>query len=232
MLSIVLPTFNEARSGCLPDILTSLSAILDAEIIIVDGGSTDATLDLLQQTSFRILNLPGSTRAARLRLGIAEASGDIIFLHHPRSLVGLSAFEAVKKTGVSPQPSWGGLTHQFDFEHPLLRFTSWYSNKIRFDRRGIVYLDHCIFFQRSLRDQSLQLVDIPIFEDTELSLLLRKVSNPVRLDEIAKTSSIRFQQNGIFKQAMLNQLLKIAYFLGMPRRKMNNLYEKGLDLNN
>lgn len=232
MLSIVLPIFNESRGGYLPRILQNLAKLSDAEVIVVDGGSADDSLQLIEQSGVKLIQLSNSTRAARLNKGIEASNGEVIFLHHPRSIVSPNAFEQIYETCSRNNECWGGLTHKFDAEHPLLNFTSWYSNRIRCDRRGIIYLDHCVFFNRALVEDGPVIPDVPIFEDTELSKLLRKKSRPVRLMEVAETSAIRFQQNGILKQAVLNQLLKIAYYLKLPRTRMNNTYEKGLDLNN
>jgi hypothetical protein len=231
MISIVLPTFNELGSGFLKPILENLSQLKDAEIIVVDGGSTDGTLTLLADFSVQLISLENSTRAARLNKGIASSRGELILLHHPRSLVSAAAVTSLQAAATGGLNYWGGFTHQFDVQHPLLRFTSWYSNKIRCDLRGIVYLDHCIFVTGSIRDKGFVIPDVEIFEDTEISKILRALSHPVRRAEPAITSAIRFQKNGVYKQALMNQLLKLAYSLKVPAKTMNRLYEKGLGLN-
>lgn len=231
MLSIILPTLNEMRSGLLERIMSSLTQLVDAEIIVVDGGSDDGTLELLSKYDLKLITEQGASRAAKLNAGIAAASGDMIFLHHPRSLVQPQGFGQVAELGHSGARVWGGLTHQFDHDHPLLRFTSWYSNRVRCDRSGILYLDHCVFFDRGFKDEGLKIPDVDIFEDTELSKLLRGYSMPVRLPDVARTSAIRFQRNGIYRQALLNQWMKIAYYLNFSHDKMNRQYEKGLSLN-
>ncbi len=231
MLSIVLPTFNESRTDYLPRILANLQQVADAQVILVDGGSSDGTLEQLKATGFQVLELPASTRAARLNLGVREASGNSVLLHHPRSLIDPKAFEQVQQICASPGAVWGGLSHYFDYDHPLLRFTSWYSNHVRLDRGGIVYLDHCIFFNRFFLERGVQIPDVEIFEDTELSLLLRQHSKPVRLSVQAQTSAVRFTRNGVMRQSLMNQALKLGYFLRLSPKRMNRFYEKGLDLN-
>lgn len=231
MLSIILPTQNEMRTGLLESILSSLATVDDAEIIAVDGGSEDGTLELLSKFDLKLLVEPGASRAAKLNAGIAAASGDMIFLHHPRSLVRPEDFGQLVELGESRARVWGGLSHRFDHDHPLLRFTSWYSNRIRCDRSGILYLDHCIFFNRGFKEEGLKIPDVDIFEDTELSKLLRRHSKPVRLPAVACTSAIRFKRNGIYRQALLNQWMKLAYYLNFSHNKMNRHYEKGLNLN-
>ena len=70
-----------------------------------------------------------------------------------------------------------------------------------------------------------------IFEDTELSKLLLGFGRPVRLAAVARTSAIRFNRNGLWRQAFLNQLMKLAYYLHLPPDRLNRIYEKGLHLN-
>lgn len=109
---------------------------------------------------------------------------------------------------------WGGFLHRFDEDHFLLRLISWYSNWIRVKYKGIVYLDHCVFFDRKLWKSDLSL-DF-IFEDTELSLKFRKIIWPVLLPYTAITSAHRFQKNGIIKQSLLNLFLKLGHWLHLP----------------
>ena len=139
MLSVILPTYNEAQSGYLEPILSILAQLQDAEVIVVDSGSTDGTLELIEKRGFTLFVNEGASRAARLNTGIAAATGETIFLHHPRSLVQPEGFKAVEEYAAAHAGCWGGLSHQFDFDHALLRFTSWYSNKVRCDRSGIIY---------------------------------------------------------------------------------------------
>ncbi len=203
----------------------------EIEIIVVDGGSTDGTLEFVKGLNVPLHILERSSRAARLSKGIAHSTGELILLHHPRSLVSVQAIESLRALAGKHENYWGGFTHQFDIDHPLLNFTSWYSNKIRCDLRGIVYLDHCIFFDSKLKDSGFTIPDVEIFEDTEISKILRTFSRPIRLPQLAKTSAIRFQKNGVYRQALMNQMLKLAYTFKVPAKAMNRFYEKGLGLN-
>jgi hypothetical protein len=164
-------------------------------------------------------------------MGIARSSGDITLLHHPRSFVSAGAISSLQIWAKNKRGFWGGFTHKFDALHPLLKFTSWYSNFIRCDRKSILYLDHCIFYDREFTDLAALMPDVEIFEDTELSKIFGRRSSPVRLSGHSTTSAIRFEQNGIYRQALMNQFLKIGYLLKVSHKTMNRLYEKGLGLN-
>ncbi len=202
------------------------------EIICVDGASQDRTQDLIQSAKAKLLKLPDSNRAQKINLGISQALGEWIVVVHPRSFLSKKAlgqlFE-VNKTEIM----WGAWTHSFDHSHFLLNFTSWYSNFVRGDLSSIYYLDHCFFIQKSaLENVALPLFpEVEIFEDTEVWIKLRKVSRGQRLSEKITTSAVRFKKTGIFSQSLLNQKLKLQYWLGRRDREMNARYEKNLELN-
>jgi hypothetical protein len=209
MLSIVIPTAKEKVSTLL---LKSLEPFHDhphIEIIYI---------------SFDISPL----RSERINAGVLQAKGSMILLHHPRSYLEPEGIKFL--ITYQDQISWGGFTHRFDWQHPLLRFTSWYSNEVRSRIKGIIYLDHCIFFHRSLWQTTIPAV--ALFEDTLLSEQLRQLKKPLILPYVSTTSAIRFQTNGIYYQAILNQCMKIGFFLKLSNAWLNTLYERGLNLNN
>lgn len=229
MLSIIIPTLNETKSGYLSKILKNYESLLNTEIICVDGGSSDGTKDLIKNSIATLITTDIPSRAGRLNIGIRAAKYDLVLLNHPRSLL--------QKEGINelmlnyPKQQWGAFTHRFDQAHLLLRFTSWYSNFVRGDLRGIFYLDHCLFAQKNLLEKIHLFPEIEIFEDTKLCLSLNKHAKPVRLPYLSTTSAIRFTKNGIWSQAIKNQYLKWAYYFKFSDKKMNQIYEKNLDLN-
>lgn len=172
------------------------------------------------------------SRAERLNIGFHKSRGSIVLFHHPRSFVEPAGIQQLIDLSEmqNREEMWGGFTHQFDKAHWLLKFTSWYSNEIRGKGKGILYLDHCIFFSRELWKQNIPHVEI--FEDTLLSYNFLKKSKPVILPFKSQTSAVRFEKNGLWRQSLMNQVLKIGFFLKVPHTTMNLIYEKGLGLNN
>jgi hypothetical protein len=153
----------------------------------------------------------------------------MVLLHHPRSVVEPDGLRYLQKN--TNTLIWGGFTHSFDMSHPLLKFTSWYSNRVRPKIGKILYLDHCIYATRVILEQTGMIKEVEIFEDTELSLGLAKYARPQILPFLSKTSAVRFQTNGIYRQAVLNQFLKLGYHLKAHHKTMNSLYEKNVVLN-
>ncbi|MFT6070144.1 MAG: glycosyltransferase involved in cell wall biosynthesis [Bacteriovoracaceae bacterium] len=229
-LSIIIPVHNDLSTGFLEDQIKIFKTLHNTEIIFIDGGSTDGSIELIKESGFSHFLLENSNRAERLNLGLKKSQSELILFHHPRSLIKKEGLDYLSRF---VKEDWGAFTHTFDNSSLLLKFTSWYSNEVRFKIRSIAYLDHCIFFKKkmSLKDPAL-LPNIDIFEDTALSSNLNALSENKRLlPFVSTTSSIRFKRNGLWKQAFLNQVLKVCWYLRLSPDFMNKIYEKGLELN-
>ena len=239
MFSVVLPCFNESRHGYLPRILENLlQQAGEKELIAAVSPSQDDTLAILQQyPAVTVIETEATNRAQRLNVGITASRGTSILLHHPATLLpekqALQQAQAVLEDAV-----WGGFVHGFDLEHPLLRFTSWYSTWVRSRQQGILYLDHCIFARREALLSIGGVPDMDIFEDTALSVALRnwakangEMTKPAIAPSSVTTSARRFKSRGIYRQALVNQVLKMLYHTGVDPRKMNWLYERKSQIN-
>ncbi|MGB3767635.1 MAG: glycosyltransferase [Phormidesmis sp.] len=231
MFSVVLPCFNEVRHGYLPKILENLSAQTgDKQLIAVVSLSSDRTLDIIRQFPLvEVVESGANNRAQRLNAGIRASRGEFVLLHHPATLlpekVALAQAAVALETAV-----WGGFTHSFDWDRWLLRFTSWYSTKVR-SRSGILYLDHCIFARRQVLIEIGGVPDMDIFEDTALSLVLKQQGSPEMVPDKVVTSARRFRDRGLYRQALLNQLLKMMYHADLDPQRLNWLYEGKSQIN-
>jgi len=229
-VSVIISTHNEMKLNYFEQTLLNLKDKEGVELIVVDRKSDDGTSELASSHVDKIISTTQNSRAKRLNMGIEIASGEVILLHHPRSLIEPEALDWIIEN--RNRLTWGGLTHQFDESHFALKFTSWYSNMVRGRLREILYLDHCIFYKKSLlHNDPTPVPEVDVFEDTLLSLKLRGKARMDLLPFISKTSAIRFTHRGIFFQAVVNQLMKIGYYLNLSDKWMNRLYEGSLRLN-
>lgn len=225
---MVISAFNEMSNAYFSRIIKLFSRDPFFECIVIDGGSTDGTLEYLMHEAVQFTVLINSTRAARINAGIHRASSSHVLLQHPRSLISNEGITFLKQQ--ASYADWAAFTHQFDHAHIFLKFISWYSNYVRLQKKKIVYLDHCMLIRKDIIPS--QIPDIAIFEDTALSNMLREAGHePVLLPYYAQTSAIRFLARGVYKQFILNQYLKWLYHKGYNDKKMNQLYERHLNLN-
>lgn len=229
MVSIVVPTFNDVKNNLsLFAYMERLATHPNVEVIVVDSQSQDESWEKIP-SSCQKYSIANPTRAERINVGIKHSHHPMILVHHPRSRLTEKALHELLQ--ISGDQVWGGFTHSFDQEHPVLKFTSWYSNKVRLKIRKIVYLDHCLFFHRKLLPENYSIKPVDIFEDTLISLELKKLASPIRLSQLSQTSSQRFMKNGIIRQCLLNATMKIGFYLKLSPERMNKIYEKGLSLN-
>ena len=231
MFSVVLPCFNEARHGYLPNILENLSAQQgEKQLIAVVSVSEDDTLAIVKKfPNVEVIETVASNRAQRLNVGIEASRGECVLMHHPATLLPEKT-ALVQAEAILADAVWGGFTHSFDWDRWLLRFTSWYSTEVR-SRSGILYLDHCIFARRQALLDIGGVPDMDIFEDTALSLALKGLGAPAMVSGKVVTSARRFRDRGLYKQAALNQLLKLMYYANLDPQRLNWLYERKSQIN-
>lgn len=239
-ISVVLPCLNEIRHGYLPRILDNLALQPGKkQIVIVMSPSTDGTYDVITQHAaaadvkldVKLIDTDATNRAQRLNIGLQASQGDVVILHHPATLLPPDALNQVRQLMADDTVVWGGFHHSFDIDHWLLRFTSWYSTTQRPRWSHILYLDHCIFARRTVLNSIGGVPDMDIFEDTALSQALSQFGPPHLAPGAIVTSARRFKERGIYKHAVLNQLLKLMYYAQIDPKKMNWLYEGKSQIN-
>lgn len=234
-ITLIFPTLDESQN---PFIKESLNNLKEFKLqngsfpfeVIISSGTENLNFETPQELKdqIKVISSHKDSRSLRLKDGFDHAQTDIVILHHPRSVIDL---ESLKFLLNQKDITWGGLTHQFDWTTPLLKFTSWYSNEVRLKLRNIIYLDHCFVVNKSKIKQNFFPPD-EIFEDTIISNnLYDQLGVPSLYPYASRTSSIRFQKNGLWFQSLLNQFLKVAFMIGLSHKTMNKIYEKGLELN-
>lgn len=222
MLSIIIPCLNEAE--CIADTLTALGPARrrGAEVIVVDGGSNDGTVDRAAPLSdFVISATPG--RALQMNVGVLRARGEILlFLHAdsrpPEAVDGL-IIDGLKRTG----RSWGRFDVSIDGRHPLLRLVENLMNA-RSRLTGIATGDQGIFVTRSLFAAAGGYLNIPLMEDIDLSGRLKRYGPPLCFRHRIVTSGRRWEERGVVRTILLMWRLRLAYWLGADPRRLAMRY--------
>ncbi|MGB0453090.1 MAG: hypothetical protein ACPGJV_05185 [Bacteriovoracaceae bacterium] len=231
MISVILTGHKESKNSFFWENLEALKNLPYCQVIVVLEEHDPETFQKVKSYgTIELYSIQSNNRAKRINHGIDKAAHSKIIILHPRSFLSPKAYNAIEN--LNQDIAWGAFTHRFDEEHPILKFTSFYSNQVRLKYGKIAYLDHCFFINRDhIPDELLKVPEADIFEDTLYSRQLSQVSVPKLFEFDSVTSSIRFKKNGILFQVLMNQCLKVGFHLGLSDQTMNKIYEKGLSLN-
>jgi rSAM/selenodomain-associated transferase 2 len=221
-LTIVVPTLNEAERivACLQKLRTLRKG--GAELIVADGGSTDATVVLAKPWADRVLVGPRG-RAKQMNHGASVAIGDVLLFLHADTSLPPDARAALEATLADAQVSWGRFDVQIDGASPLLKLVASLMNA-RSRWSGIATGDQAIFVRRDVFERAGGFPDQPLMEDIELSKRLRKLSPPACLRQRVTTSGRRWEQHGVLRTIVLMWLLRALYWIGLPAERLARLY--------
>lgn len=218
-LTVVIPTLDE--EGVLEGTLSSLAAE-GVEIVVVDGGSRDRTVEIARRHADRVLSTkPG--RGAQLAAGARAASGGtLVFLHADTRLP--AGFPALIARALSrPRASWGAFRLRTSPRSPGLDLISFGAN-LRTRFFALPYGDQAVFARREAYEACGGFPDIPLMEDVALAKRLRQTGGFVLLRARATTSARRWLAEGLLKRTLKNYRLLLQYRLGTPPRTLAERY--------
>jgi rSAM/selenodomain-associated transferase 2 len=147
IISLILPVLNEAP--ILAGALSALPRTPDLEIILVDGGSTDATREVAAGfPHVRRLSAPRG-RGVQMNAGARLARGDLFVFLHIDTILGPEHVAALRQAALDPRVGAGGFELRLNPPTPFLRFIAWGANwRCRLFR--LPYGDQAIFVRRDL----------------------------------------------------------------------------------
>ncbi|MEK6192824.1 MAG: TIGR04283 family arsenosugar biosynthesis glycosyltransferase [Deltaproteobacteria bacterium] len=224
-ISIIIPTLNEAN--VIEETITRLPKSERVEILVVDVGSSDGTDEMARELGARVLSTAPS-KAEQMNAGAAEAQGEVLLFLHADTRLPEKFEEKVLKAVARQGFCAGAFTLGIESTDWGLRFIERVANwRARFFK--MPYGDQALFVSRQLFFEIGGFADYPIMEDFELIRRLKKKGTITILPESVKTSPRRWQNLGVFRTWLLNQIIMGAYFIGIPPRRLAFWYhrEKG-----
>ena len=201
-VSVIIPTLNE--ESCLAETLRLLRPLCPHQIIVADGGSTDATCGLAGAADLLVHGPPG--RGAQMNRGAAHATGDtLLFLHADCSLEagGLSDAERLlRKRGVA-----AGCFRMTVRARGLLYRSIDACSTARVRLTGLVYGDQGLFVRRGLFERVGGFPPLRLMEDVFISKQLRRCGRIVVAPRRIFVSARRWRQAGVVRQTLRNWAL-------------------------
>jgi len=222
MLTVIVPTLDEAQAIEATLAAAAPARALGAEVIVVDGGSRDATRSLARPLCDRVIEAPRG-RAAQMNAGARAAGGDVLLFLHADTLLPATAHTDVERA-IAGGREWGRFDVVIAGADPMLAVVSLFMNA-RSRLTGVATGDQAIFATRAAYDAAGGFPAIPLMEDVALSKALARRSRPAALESRVVTSGRRWERRGTIRTVLLMWRLRLAYALGADPHRLARRYD-------
>jgi rSAM/selenodomain-associated transferase 2 len=244
-VSIVMPTLNEA--SCLGRTLRHLS-LLDpsaAEVLIVDGGSTDETLTIAHQihetfpqTEICILSTEKCGRSLQMNRGAEAATGDILCFLHADTLVPADLVTIVQETLTDPTVACGGFVSLMAGSHTT-RWGVSLHNYLKTYYAPLIFRPHLFLkgFRLLFGDQVMFCrredfwacggfdATMPIMEEADLCLKLARRGRIRQVNRVVQSGDRRVAKWGALKATAIYLYIGLLWGMGVSPAYLKQFYE-------
>lgn len=215
-LSIVVPVLNEARG--IAAFLAPLQALreLGHEVIVVDGGSSDDTVECARPLADSVIAAPCG-RALQMNAGAQAAHGEVLLFLHADTRLPANAPSYIEEA--SRHHTWGRFDVTIAGRSNWLPVVAAMMN-LRSRLTGIATGDQAVFVSRAAFDAVGGYPDQPLMEDIELSKRLKRIGPPACLRARVATSGRRWERHGAWRTILLMWRLRFDYWRGVPAARL------------
>lgn len=209
-IAIIIPVFNEKPR--VDEALKHLLTLDVDEIIVVDGGSTDGSYEMIKgefpvvhsyQTAF-------AERSFQMNLGAFESQSDVFVFVHVDTRLPVKAVELIREklnTGYVA----GGFCKRYDRSNLVLDIYLAVLNQFYLRRMRCLVGTNAIFVKRQVFEQIKGFPEVPLLEDVIFSDTLRKMGKIAVINESVTVSARKYFENGILRQILRNIRILLGY---------------------
>jgi rSAM/selenodomain-associated transferase 2 len=221
-ISVIIPVLNE--SATIRAAIDSTLPSQNVEVIVVDGGSCDATRQIAQRQGVQVIT-SAAGRAHQMNVGAQAATGEILLFLHGDTRLPEGFDQLIRAALQNPQAMAGAFRLRIDAPQRRFRWVEWGVN-CRSALFQMPYGDQAIFLRAELFQKLGGFAEMPIMEDFELIRRLRRLGSVVMIKANVTTSARRWQRRGIVKTTLINQLMILGYGLGVSPARLAQLYRR------
>ena len=224
MFSIIIPTYNEAEQ--IAQTISKTNEAIGkhvAEILVVDGGSTDETIRIAKEWGVTVVESEHKGRSAQMNRGAAMAKHEMLYFLHADSIPpkNFTAYiiEAYKQGAKS-----GCFRLQFDYNHWFLKCNAWFT---RFDVNAVRFGDQSLFVLKDVFKKAGGFrEDLLMMEDQEIIHRLKKYGKFKVLSDYVITSARKYVDNGVYRMQGIFYRIWAMYYLGYSQQQMLQVHKK------
>jgi len=224
-ISIVIPVYHEIKiiRKVIDNVKMRFSGAI-YEIIVVDGDKQGSTINSINDPSVICL-ISKKGRSNQMNLGAAKAKYNILFFIHADSLLPKKSFQLITKTLAQPDIKAGAFDLSISTQNIFLKFIEKMAS-IRSRITKIPYGDQGLFIQKKIFNEIGGFSNIPIMEDIDIMLKLKKRKYKILiLNKPIITSDRRWETQGVLYCSFRNIILSSLFYLGTDPNKLVNYYD-------
>lgn len=212
---MVIPALDE--EGQIAGAIESATAP-GVEILVVDGGSSDATAECARAAGAAVVASPPG-RARQLGVGARESRGRIIVFLHADTRLPEGFSGEVRRALADPRVAGGAFRLRFDERGPALRCVEW-GARTRAALFRLPYGDQALFVRRDVLEAIGGVPQVPVMEDLDLVAALRRRGRLALLDRPAVSSARRYRARGVWRTVLVHGLAALGWRLGVDRERL------------
>ena len=219
LISVIVPTLNDGDN--LRVALPRLAVHPDVELIVVDGGSVDHTMNIARQfTPYVFLSPPGW--AAQGNTGARHATGDILLFLRPDTFLLDGALEELARRIIADGAVGGAFDLHLDSPRLLLQLVA-QAASARMRLWRLPCGNHGMFVWRQMFERVGGFPAIPIMEDVAFARRLRRLGRLTFLRSGLIASARAWNAHGPVKVMLINGLVMLLHTLRVPPRQLRKI---------
>ncbi|HXH99479.1 MAG TPA: TIGR04283 family arsenosugar biosynthesis glycosyltransferase [Sphingobacteriaceae bacterium] len=224
MISIIIPTYNEAEQ--IAQTITKTQGAIgayEAEIIVVDGDSTDDTVAIAKECGAIIIKSERKSRAAQMNKGASVAKYNTLYFLHADSIPPNNFTKQILKAFDDGAKS-GCFRLAFDYDHWFLKANAWFT---RFDVNAVRFGDQSLFVSKEVFEKSGGFKeDLLMMEDQEIIHRIKKYGRFKVLNDVVTTSARKYFDNGIYRMQGIFYRIWAQYYMGSSQESLLELHRR------
>jgi rSAM/selenodomain-associated transferase 2 len=219
-ISVIIPALNE--ESIIFSTLEALGPVEPEEVIVVDGGSTDQTREIVACTDATLVSSTCG-RAEQMNHGARLARGDVFLFLHADTRLPPSAIRDIRSALEDPRWVGGRFDVRLEGNHRIFGLIGALIN-LRSRLTKVATGDQAIFVRREIFEEIGGFPNLPLIEDIAFSRSLKKKGKVACLKSQVATSARRWEREGIWQTVLRMWVLRFLYFAGVSPYRLKRYY--------